>query len=182
MKQSSVALQEKKIAKILGRALAVALAAPAAALGVQACTSDDNAAPLDAGLDATTTNEAGSNEAGGGEEDSGPVDAGVCAPYIVPIDASPPDGGVECGVFQRFPCGAPTNLTLYPDCYFKLDDCVNVCPGSLFFNCHYYSTNCDGGILDDGGNGDAGDTIIECASCPNGVGRRPETLFPFRGS
>ncbi len=94
---------------------------------------------------------------------------------MVHVDASAPDGGVECGVFQRFPCGAPPALTLYSDCYFKLDDCQKVCPGSLFFNCHYYSTNCDGGIVDD-----AGDTIIECASCPNGVGRRPDGLLPIR--
>ncbi|MEO8797635.1 MAG: ferritin-like domain-containing protein [Polyangiaceae bacterium] len=178
MKSNLVALQEKKIAKILGRALAIALAAPAAVLGVQACSSDDS--PVnDAGPDASTGTDSAVDD-GGANDDSGPVEAGVCSPYVIHVDASAPDGGVECGVFQRFPCGAPPALTLYSDCYFKLDDCQKVCPGSLFFNCHYYSPNCDGGIVDDGGNGDAGDTVIECASCPNGVGRRPDGLLPIR--
>lgn len=179
MKSHSVVLQEKKIAKLLGRALAVALAAPAVVLGVQACSSDDS--PVnDAGPDASSGTDGSLGNDGGGDGDADVVEAGVCSPYVIQVDASAPDGGIECGVFQRFPCGAPPGLTLYSDCYFKLDDCQKVCPGSLFFNCHYYSANCDGGVVDDGGDGDAGDTIIECASCPNGVGRRPHGLMPFR--
>ena len=150
--------------RILSRALVAAMAAPAAAFAVQACTGDDNVV-TDAGLDASIL------DAAGDATEDVDVDAGPCAPYVVAIDAQAPDGGIECGIFQRFPCGVPSGLTLYQDCYFLLDDCQSVCPGSLYFNCHMYGDSClDGSIQPDA------DPIVECATCPNGVGRRPRGL------
>ncbi|MGH7329926.1 MAG: ferritin-like domain-containing protein, partial [Polyangiaceae bacterium] len=44
-------------------------------------------------------------------------------------------------------------------------------PGSLYFNCRMYGDSCvDGSIVADA------DAIVECATCPNGVGRRPRGL------
>lgn len=157
--------------RILARAMAIAVATPAAALAVQACTSDDNLV-TDAGLDASIKDAAID-----GADDDVYVDAGPCAPYVIAVDAQAPDGGIECGIFQRFPCGLPSDppLTLYSDCYFLLDDCAHVCPGSLFFNCHMYGSSCvDGSVVPDA------DTIVECATCPNGVGRRPRGLRKAR--
>ena len=153
--------------RVLARAMAVAVAMPAAALAVQACTGDDKIAG-DAGLDASIKDAAVD-----GADDDVYVDAGPCAPVVVAIDAQAPDGGIECGIFQRFPCGLPSDppLTLYSDCYFLLDDCAHVCPGSLYFNCHMYGNSCvDGSVVPDA------DIVVECATCPNGVGRRPRGL------
>ena len=157
--------------RVLARALAMAVATPAAALAVQACTGDDKIGS-DAGLDASIQDAAID-----GADDDVYVDAGPCAPFVIAVDAQAPDGGIECGIFQRFPCGLPADppLTLYSDCYFLLDDCAHVCPGSLYFNCHMYGNSCvDGSVVPDA------DIIVECATCPNGVGRRPRGLRKAR--
>lgn len=167
--RSSKSKNEAWLRRALERAFLAAIAAPAVVTGTQACSSNE-AAPADAGLGADA-----SISDGGALDDGGTVtdaDLGPCAPFPVQIDAQAPDGGVECGVFQKFPCGPPSGLTLYSDCYYLLDDCDKVCPGSLFFNCHVYGDSCIDGSIPD-----ASDIVIECATCPNGVGRRPEGLL-----
>lgn len=166
MKRSSLAFHERRIAKMLGRALAAALAAPAALVGAQACSSDETTTS-DAGVDASTDL----------------VDAGACAPYVTErVDATTAGGCTYTSEIERLPCGAPPGLVVYDDCYFRLADCAQLCVGPVVSNCHYSSPNCDGGVIDDGGDGDAGDTLIECqTSAPcGGKGRRPEGLLPSR--
>lgn len=163
-------VQTRRMRRAIQRALIVALAVPSAFIGTESCSSDDTLlSPLDAGdgdarLDATLDFDA---------SDGDPiVDSGPCGPRVVYVDAQAPDGGVECGIFQTFPCGVPPGQTIYSDCYFLLDDCAHLCPGTLYFNCHVYGDRCvDGSIV-----GDASDLLIECATCPNGVGRRPRGL------
>lgn len=156
--------------RTIQRALLFALAAPSATLGTESCSSDDTLlSPLDAGdgdarSDATIDFDASDADV--------IVDGGPCAPRVVYVDAQAPDGGIECGIFQTFSCGVPPGQTIFSDCYFLLDNCANLCPGSLYFNCHVYGDKCaDGSIAED-----AGEILIECATCPNGVGRRPRGL------
>ncbi len=176
--RSAARNHESKVAAALRRALLVALAAPATVFVAQACSTssgDGNGGGVDASLDG-----------GGGDSgviDSGPIDAGPCAPRTIYVDAQAPDGGVECGVFNDYSCGIPYPLydggndagvvTLYDDCFFAIDDCPKVCPGALFFNCHVYGDVCDAGVIL---QKSTDPLIVECASCPNGVGRKPRGL------
>ncbi|MEO7111054.1 MAG: ferritin-like domain-containing protein [Polyangiaceae bacterium] len=173
---------ESKVATALRRALLVALAAPATMLVAQACGSSSSGGPTSSGPDASL-GDAGDS----GIEDSGPpADAGPCAPHTVYVDAQAPDGGIECGVFQLFSCGIPYSyydggtdagvVTLYDDCFYSQNDCPKLCPGELFFNCHVYGKACDAGVLL---QQSTDPIIVECATCPNGVGRRPRGLAPI---
>jgi len=178
-RRSTVHAQENRLRTTLQRALLVALAAPATMFVAQACssTSSDGASGA---ADGSLTD---GGDSGSDDGSSGDLDGGPCAPKKVLVDAKAPDGGVECGVFQQFSCGLPqpiitdggssdAGLTVFDDCYFLLNDCPSVCPGSLFFNCHIYGNSCDAGIVSD----PTASMIVECASCPNGVGRRPRGL------
>ena len=153
---------------MLTRALTVALAAPAAVLGVEACSGELVTTTADGGeLDAST--------------DVGSSDAESCAPVVLEvIDGSTDSGCPYTSEIEREPCGAPSNVTVYSDCYFRLDDCSRVCPGNLYFACHYVSPNCDGGIVDDGSTGNSTDTLVECLTSPAvcGTGRKPDGLLP----
>ena len=163
-------VQTRRMRVALQRALVIALAAPAAILGTESCSSDDTSlSPLDAGGSDGGSTDATLDLDG---SDAGPVvDGGPCAPKVVYVDAQAPDGGIECGIFQTFACGVPPGQTLFNDCYFLLDNCAHLCPGELYFNCHVYGDKCDAGVI----VADA-DILIECATCPNGVGRRPRGL------
>ena len=163
-------VQTRRMRRAIQRALVFALAAPSAVLGTQSCSSDDTLlSPLDAGGDSGSGDATIDLDASDADLI---VDAGPCAPRVVYVDAQAPDGGIECGIFQTFACGVPPGQTIFSDCYFLLDNCANLCPGSLYFNCHVYGDKCaDGSIVED-----AGDILIECAVCPNGVGRRPRGL------
>ena len=178
MKHRSAARnQESNIGIALRRALMVALAAPATVFVAQACSSTSSGGGGSTSPDASL---ADSGSDGGGA----PADAGPCTPKTIYVDAQAPDGGIECGIFQQFPCGLPaplitpdsgtdSGLTLFDDCFFLLNDCPNVCPGALYFNCHVYGDACDGGIIN---QAVTDPLIVECASCPNGVGRKPHGL------
>jgi hypothetical protein len=78
-----------------------------------------------------------------------------------------------------YPCSLPTGVSLRDTCFFTFNDCALVCPSSipLVFNCHSYGDWCvDAAIVD------ASNIIVECATCANGVGRRPQGLAkPRRG-
>jgi hypothetical protein len=181
MKLRSVARHsESKVATALRRALLVALAAPATMLVAQACGSSSSSGPPSTGPDASLGDGGGDS----GVEDSGaPVDAGPCAPRTIYVDAQAPDGGIECGVFNQYSCGIPYPIydggndagvvTLYDDCFFSTNDCPRLCPGDLFFNCHIYGDVCDAGVIL---QKSTDSMIVECASCPNGVGRKPRGL------
>ncbi|MEO8878037.1 MAG: ferritin-like domain-containing protein, partial [Polyangiaceae bacterium] len=74
-------------------------------------------------------------------------------------------------------------------CFFSLDDCPALCPGAYFFKCRSYGNWCvDGSILprdasvtlDDGSVVAVDPPIVECATCPNGAGRRPRGLRATR--
>lgn len=187
MKRRSVSSQStSNIAVALRRALLVALAAPATMLVAQACGSSSSSGPTSTGQDASLADGGGD----GGADDGGPpIDAGPCAPQTIYVDAQAPDGGIECGVFNQFSCGIPYPLfdggsdagvvTLYDDCFFSQNDCPKLCPGELFFNCHVYGTVCDAGVLL---QQSTDPLIVECATCPNGVGRRPRGLEAPRKS
>lgn len=180
--RSAARNHESKIATALRRALLVALAAPATVFVAQACSTssgDGMGSEVDGSID-------GASGDGSSIVDSGPpIDAGPCGPIRVFVDAGPvPDGSVECGIFQEFPCGLPEPiindggladgaLTVYDDCFFSIDNCPQVCPGSLFFNCSIFGTACDAGVLE---QKTTDPIIVDCVPCPNGVGRKPRGL------
>ena len=85
--------------------------------------------------------------------DAGPNDADVtdsplaCVPSTILVDASNPDGGVECGIFEHFSCDVAGAAHARSDCYFDLNDCPALCPGLYFFNCRAYGNWCvDGSV------------------------------------
>jgi hypothetical protein len=173
---------ETKIASALRRALLVALAAPATMFVAQACSTSSGDGGSNGELDGSIDGASGD----GGNDDGGPpVDAGPCGPTRVFVDSGPvPDGSVECGIFQQFSCGLPEPiindggladgaLTLYDDCFFSTNNCPQVCPGELFFNCSIYGNACDAGVLL---QKPTDPIIVDCVPCPNGVGRKPRGL------
>ncbi|HEX7664753.1 MAG TPA: hypothetical protein VF407_09585, partial [Polyangiaceae bacterium] len=168
------------------RIVLVSIAIPPTVIAVEACSSsstpvDDHA---DAATDASVIDAAAVDDASDADISDAPVP--FCAAQNIPVDASNPDGGIECGIFEKYDCRIPTDIVpRSDDCYFDLNDCPTLCPGVYFFNCRAYGNWCedgavverpaDGGMmLDDGGMLDP--TIIDCQSCPNGSGRRPEGL------
>lgn len=176
--------EETRLRKIFERILLVSLVVPAAM--VDACSSSStNEAPVDL---SDASNDASSIPV----SDANVVDGepSACAAESVYIDAAVPDGSVACDIFNRFSCGIPPVTTPRSDCFFSLNDCPSLCPGAYFFNCHAYGNWCvdgsflssdDGGItLDDGSVVALDPEIVECATCPNGAGRRPRGLAPSR--
>lgn len=83
---------------------------------------------------------------------------------------NPPD---KCGDYVKLPCGIPQGVQLQKNCFLTLGDCHNICPSS-YFNCHVANENCpDGGMFMPD---PSGAVLIDCATCPNGVGRIPAAL------
>jgi hypothetical protein len=156
--------EERRLRAIFERAILVALAA--------GCSTKNASAPSDAGAAAT---DGPTSAVDAGKDAAKPDDP--CAAYV--FTPTPPD---TCGDYVKFPCGLPTTIVARSDCFFNLTDCAEICP-DLHYNCHA----ADGYCADAGADGglvvpdDAGAVAIDCAICPNGVGRVPEGLEPLRG-
>ncbi|MEO7113359.1 MAG: ferritin-like domain-containing protein [Polyangiaceae bacterium] len=158
----------------------VSIVAPAAV--IDACSSSSKSDVVTETPDATVANDSGTIIV----SDGGPVNdaAVICTPTSLYVDANLPDGAVDCDIYNQFSCDIP--VVPYNDCFFALNDCPTVCPGVYFFNCRAYGNWCldgsivtseDGGItLDDGSVVALDPTVVECATCPNGAGRRPRGL------
>ncbi len=167
----------RALKKMFGR-IALACAVVPAAVANACSSSSSSPSPAD------------SFDASNGLLDSGNADGegdanALCTPATIAVDAANPDGGIECGIFERFSCALPPNVVPRSDCYFELNDCPALCPGVYFFNCHAYGNWCvDGSVLADEAGIPQGDgavvtedpVIVECQACPNGAGRRPQGL------
>jgi hypothetical protein len=182
--------EAERIRRILGSAVLVALATPAAVAAVS-CGSQKEATTSGTAGATTTTTAGGSGGSGGGtgttttdsstssgtggETTDGGTggDGSACDP--INYEPDPPD---NCGEYYRLPCGLPPNVVPSTNCYLKLNDCVPIC-GRLAFNCHAVGDSCvDGGIVNDSEGG----VNFDCATCPGGVGRVPAGLRrPARG-
>lgn len=179
-KTKRVSREEKRLKSLFKRLLLVSVVAPAAI--IDACSSSSKSESVTELPDATIANDAASVVT----IDGGPVtDAQViCSPTSIYVDANLPDGAIDCDIYNQFSCNIP--IVPYNDCFFALNDCPTVCPGVYFFNCRTYGNWCtdgsiltseDGGIMLDDGSVIALDPpIVECATCPNGAGRRPRGL------
>ncbi len=185
MSRSIVRHEERRLRRIFKRIVIFSVVVPPTVAVVDACSSSSttmNEQP-DGATDASIVDAAADDASDGGISDA---QVPFCAPTNIPVDASNPDGGIECGIFEKYDCRVPADVVpRSADCYFDLNDCPQLCPGIYFFNCRAYGNWCqdgaivdrpaDGGVrLDDGGTLDP--TIIDCQSCPNGSGRRPSGL------
>jgi hypothetical protein len=179
-KAERVSREEKRLKSLFRRLLLVSIVAPAAI--IDACSTSSKSQGLTELPDATIGNDGGTVTT----TDGGPVtDAQtICAPTSIYVDANLPDGAIDCDIYNDFSCSIP--VVPYNDCFFALNDCPTVCPGVYFFNCRAYGNWCldgsiltseDGGVvLDDGSVVALDPQIVECATCPNGAGRRPHGL------
>jgi rubrerythrin len=179
-KRGRVSREEKRLKSIFSRLLIVSVVGPAAI--IDACSSSSKSESITEFPDATVGNDGSAVVVNEG----GPVtDAQViCAPTSIYVDANLPDGSIDCDIYNQFSCTIP--IVPYSDCTFAINDCPTVCPGVYFFNCRAYGNWCadgsiltseDGGItLDDGSVVALDPQIAECATCPNGAGRRPQGL------
>lgn len=178
MKRSSVGRDPRALRKTFERILLACAVAPGVA--VDACSSTSTS-PSSEAVDASTSapDDAAAN-------DDAIADAALaCMPTTIAVDASNPDGGIECGIFEQYSCTLPPSVQTRSDCYFGLNDCASLCPGVYFFNCRAYGNWCvDGSILspgervplEDGATAAQDPVVVECQSCPNGAGRRPRGL------
>jgi hypothetical protein len=179
-KGKRVSREEKRLKSLFKRLLLVTIVAPAGI--IDACSSSSKSELVTETPDATIANDAGTIVVNEG----GPVtDAQViCSPTSLYVDANLPDGAIDCDIYNQFSCTIP--IAPYSDCTFPINDCPTVCPGVYFFNCRAYGNWCsdgsvftseDGGITQGDGSVVALDPqVVECATCPNGAGRRPRGL------
>jgi hypothetical protein len=169
---TGVRREERRLRRVLKRALWIAAATPIAI--PFACSSQDTSSKRGSGEDAAGHPiSVGSGEGSamsGGASDGDPVDAS-CAP-----EPYTPDPPVMCGNYMRLPCGLPPGIEQVGDCFFYLNDCGLMCPG-LYFNCHVVDNFCvDGGIMTE----PTGAVLIDCVTCPGAAGRVPAGLARAR--
>lgn len=177
-------VDEARLRRIFGRALWLALAAPAIPL---ACGSSAGSSSGDSGTSAASTSATTSTSASGGGADgagggqAGGGGGGGSAPSDFPPGCGPvdytPDPPDPCGEYVRLPCGVPPTMqTEGVGCYFLHDDCTKLCP-SLNFNCHAADAYCTGDVLTPDADGGV---VVDCAICAGGAGRVPAGLSPAR--
>lgn len=153
--------EEKRLALAFGRALALALAAPA-------CSTRGETLNPDATTDSTMGAEAGD----AGSEAEASMEDAACAKQ-----AYTPQVMDLCAEFWIMPCGLP-NVMPRDNCFLSIEDCNQVCNG-FFYNCRTIDDSCD---LDSGKtllDAEAG-LAIECSWCVGGPGRAPAGLEPVR--
>lgn len=165
-----MSVDEKRLRVVFRRAILLALASGAASAAACSTKSSSNDVT---GTDAAVPPSAG--DAGDAAPDGKPSDP--CSAYV--FKPTPPD---TCGDYVKFPCGLPPEIVPRNDCFLNLTDCAGICP-DLHYNCHAADGYCtDAGIDAEGGAmvvpDEAGAIVIDCATCPNGVGRPPAGLAP----
>jgi len=148
-------VEHVRLQRLFYRALVAALAVPAGALPVTACSrqepaphaADPDGAPVDAG------------------------DDGPCAPKLRDVQVTSVDGNPQCEAIWEYQCGLPAGVVpVDGSCSFSLNDCNRICPATGAYMCETAEASCPVTI-----GVDASVTLF-CSFCPNGIGRRPRGL------